>query len=106
MDCYERRQLLLDTLSIRRFDTIDNLAAEFGVSERTIRYDIDYLSCSVPLTIIRGKYGGVKVADGYYSSRTYLTEEQRIALVNVINGDTPNIPVLESILTKFSMPSN
>ena len=106
MDCYERRQLLLDTLSIRRFDTIDNLAAEFGVSERTIRYDLECLSCFAPIYTYKGKYGGVKVADGYYCSRTYLTDEQKTALVNVINGDTPNIPVLESILTKFSTPSN
>lgn len=105
MDFVIRRQRILEILCIRRFEKINNLAAEFGVSERTIRKDIEELSCSVPIFTIRGKYGGVKFADGYYSSRTYLTDEQRIALVNVINGNTPNIPVIESILTKFSMPS-
>lgn len=101
----ERRQKILEILSIRRFEKIDNLAAEFGVSERTIRKDIEELSCYAPIFTIRGKYGGVKVADGYYSSRTYLTDEQKTALINVIKGDTPNIPLLESILTKFSMPT-
>lgn len=105
MEYTERRQLLLETLSIRRFDTIDNLATEFGVSKRTIRYDIQRLSCSVPITMVRGRYGGVKVDDGYYCSRSYLTEEQSKALFNVINGETPNIPVLKSILTRFSMPT-
>ena len=37
----ERRQEILETLSDRRFETIDNLAAQFGVSRRTIRYDIE-----------------------------------------------------------------
>ena len=106
MDYKNRRQLLLEVLCIRRYDTIDNLAAEFGVSRRTVRYDLECLSCFAPIYTYKGKYGGVKVADGYYCSRTYLTDEQKTALVNVINGDTPNIPVLESILTKFSTPSN
>ncbi|MBQ8763709.1 MAG: DeoR family transcriptional regulator [Clostridia bacterium] len=105
MGFVERRQKILEILSIRRFEKIDNLAAEFGVSERTIRKDIEELSCYAPIFTIRGKYGGVKVADGYYSSRTYLTDEQKTALINVIKGDTPNIPLLESILTKFSMPT-
>ena len=45
----ERRQELLETLCRRRKDTYDNLAHEFGVSKRTIRYDIEILSCSYPI---------------------------------------------------------
>ena len=37
MGAAERRQLILDLLCQRRRETISNLAAELGVSERTIR---------------------------------------------------------------------
>ena len=55
-----------------------NLAAEFGVSVRTIKNDIDILSLSYPIETIRGRYGGgVRVADGYYLHKKYLKPEQQ-----------------------------
>lgn len=42
----ERRELLLEVLLQRRQDTTVNLAAEFGVTERTIRSDIEHLTSS------------------------------------------------------------
>lgn len=42
----ERRELLLESLLQRREDTIENLASEFGVNERTIRRDIEQLTSS------------------------------------------------------------
>ena len=40
----ERRAAIFDALCIRRHDTVENLASEFGVSEKTIRRDIEELS--------------------------------------------------------------
>ena len=37
----ERRAAILDALCVRRQDTVANLAAEFGVNEKTIRRDIE-----------------------------------------------------------------
>lgn len=37
----ERRAAIFDALCIRRQDTVENLASEFGVSEKTIRRDIE-----------------------------------------------------------------
>ena len=34
---------ILEVLCRRRSDTVENLANEFGVSKRTIKYDIEYL---------------------------------------------------------------
>ena len=39
----ERRQLILEALSDRRFETRESLASEFGVSTRTIERDIEWL---------------------------------------------------------------
>ena len=69
----ERRAAIFDALCIRRQDTVENLASEFGVSEKTIRRDIEELSCSYPIETVRGRYGGgVKVADWYHQNRKTL----------------------------------
>lgn len=44
----ERRRILLELLSVRKREKIENLANELDVSVRTIRYDIEILSCTYP----------------------------------------------------------
>lgn len=101
----ERRQEILETLSDRRFETIDNLAAQFGVSRRTIRYDIEILSCSVPIFTQKGGAGGVYVADGYYIGRRYLRSEQEALLRELLTGLQPDKQqIMQSILTSFAKP--
>lgn len=69
----ERREAILNVLCKRRQDTVENLAHEFGVSVRTIKYDIEELTLAHPIETVRGRYGGgVKVAEGYYLGRKYL----------------------------------
>ena len=58
MGAAERRQLILDLLCQRRKETIPNLAAELGVSERTIRRDIEML------TLASGWRTGINKAAG------------------------------------------
>ena len=43
----ERRAAIFDALCIRRHDTVENLASEFGVSEKTIR---PFCRRPIPLT--------------------------------------------------------
>ena len=77
MTATERREAILDVLSQRRHDQVKNLAVEFGVTERTIRTDIEILSCSYPIETVRGRYGGgVRVADWYHRDRKTLSPEQ------------------------------
>ena len=58
MDAVERRQQILELLCQRRKDTMQNLAAELGVSERTIRRDVEILTRSYPLgSVSRFIYG-------------------------------------------------
>lgn len=66
----ERRQRLLEVLCLRRYDTCANLAQEFHVCQRTIRYDIEALMCSYPVETVCGRFGGgVRVMEGYYYHR-------------------------------------
>lgn len=68
----ERRREIMNKLCLRRYDAVSNLAVEFGVSERTIRRDIDILSATEPIYTQPGRYsGGVYVVEGYYINNKY-----------------------------------
>ena len=105
----ERREVLLDVLCRRRHDTCKNLAHEFGVSERTIRRDIEALTCSYPIeTVFGGHGGGIRVKDGFYihhrqAIHSGLTPKQT-ALLQKICGllDGDDLDTLNNILSDFS----
>ena len=101
----ERRQSILEVLCLRRFDTIDHLADEFGVSRRTIRYDLEVLQCSYPIETLKGGGGGVRVMDGYYIGMKYLNSGQAALLEKLsetLSGD--ELLMMQSILKTFSKP--
>lgn len=101
----ERRQSILEVLCLRRFDTIDHLADEFGVSRRTIRYDLAVLQCSYPIETLKGGGGGVRVMDGYYIGMKYLNSGQAALLEKLsetLSGD--ELLMMQSILKTFSKP--
>jgi len=102
----DRRQLLLESLCHRRYDTINNLASEFGVNRRTIERDILVLSCSYPLLTSKGSGGGVRVAEGFRLGMRYLTQEQFALLKKLsesLSGD--DLVMMQSILKTFSKPT-
>ena len=82
-----------------------NLAAEFGVTTRTIKNDIDILSLSYPIETIRGRYGGgVRVADGYYLHKKYLKPEQQELLERLsANLSGSDLLVMNSIIKDFAL---
>ena len=105
----ERRQRLLEVLCLRRYDTCANLAHEFHVCQRTIRYDIEILMCSYPIETVRGRYGGgVRVMDGYYfyhkSSANKALNQKQTALLRRLKdqlaGDDRD--AINSILVQFA----
>ena len=101
----ERREALLKVLCRRRQDTIENLATEFSVSVRTIKYDIEELTLTHPIETIRGRYGGgVKVADGYYIGRRYLKPSQRELLLRLQDElSEKDAEIMNSILEDFTL---
>lgn len=101
----DRRQMILEALSDRRQETVENLAAEFGVSKRTIRYDIEILGCSAPIYTVQGNGGGIRVADGWYVGRRYLHSDQEQLLRDLMDGLQPDQQkTMQSILSAFAMP--
>ena len=49
MRATERRMAILEALCERRHDSVENLANEFNVSVRTIKYDIEALILTYPV---------------------------------------------------------
>ena len=99
----ERRKAILDVLCVRRQDTIANLAAEFDVSTRTIKLDIQDLMRSYPIETIRGCYGGVKVMDWYHPMQRKLNHERMALLIRLAKGlNQEDCIVLNSIITQFA----
>ena len=104
MDAVERRQQILELLCQRRKDTMQNLAAELGVSARTIRRDVEILTRSYPLETVCGRYGGgVRVADWYHLDRQRMSPKQT-ALLRRLAADLrgEDLEVMEQILLKFA----
>ena len=102
----ERRQAIWEVLFQRRHETVHNLASEFGVSVRTIKYDVEELSLSLPVETICGRYGGgVKVADWYHPRKVSLSREQRNVLTQLLpKADESQKKVLRELLAASSTP--
>lgn len=103
MGPHERRQSIWRTLCQRRQDTIENLAAEYKVSLRTIRYDVEILSLSYPLESVRGRYGGgVRVSDWYHPNQNTLCPTQMLLLKKLaLTLEDDDLAVLNSIISQF-----
>ena len=100
MDAGERRQQILELLCRRRKDTMQNLASELGVSERTIRRDVEILTLTYPLETICGRYGGgVRVADWYHLDRQRMSPRQTALLRRLAAGlRGEDLELMEQIL--------
>lgn len=105
MEANERRMCLIETMCKRRYDTIDNLAFEFKVSRRTIRYDIEILSCSYPIYTTKGTGGGVHMMDGYRLGMKYFTDSQAELLERISKYLTgADLKTAQTMLATFSRP--
>ena len=102
MSYMERRQAIMELLYERKKETCENLAQEFGVSIRTIHYDLKCLMCSYPIETIRGRYGGgVRIATDF-RGRIYLSHEQREFLKKVLRRlDSDEQQMMLSIISQF-----
>lgn len=106
MTANERRRLILQTLCRRRHETRENLAFEFGVSKRTIEYDILTLSLEYPVFTTQGNGGGIYVMEGFYLDKSYFTDKQYDLLkrlfYTLIGEDAV---IMKTILRDFGMPT-
>lgn len=84
MTAAERRQAILELLCQRRHETRENLAFEFGVSKRTIEYDVLELSLSYPVYTTQGNGGGIHVVDEFKLDRPRMNGKQTALLQKIL----------------------
>lgn len=111
----ERRNTILKVLCRRRHETIRNLASEFGVSERTIRRDIEALSLIAPIYTKTGRYlGGVYIVNEYNMDRMYMNDIEIGVLKKILKSTELNSciltfdekSVLKSIISQYTNPKS
>ena len=100
----DRQKQLIDLLCQRRSDTVQNLATELGVCERTIRRDIEALTLTYPLETVRGRYGGGgRMADWYFQDRPKLSPKQTALLKRLAVGlHGEDLDEMNQILARFA----
>lgn len=112
MGTSERRIETIKYLCRKRHATMEEISKEFGVSVRTVKRDIDYLSgvMMIPIYCQSGKYeGGVYIDDDYRWDKMYMTLEQISLLMKVKEmvadklSDKENT-ALKQIIYLYSMP--
>ncbi len=104
MTASERRKEMLEVLSLRRVEQINNLAFQFGVSEKTIRRDILTLSLEYPIYTAQGNGGGIYVDKNFRLGRVYLKNEQQELLERLLPGlDGKDAEVMKAILKTFGL---
>lgn len=84
MTAAERRQAILEVLCLRRHETRENLANEFGVSKRTIEYDVLNLMLTYPVYTVQGNGGGIYVTDNFRLDRPRMNEKQTALLQKLL----------------------
>lgn len=104
MTASERRNAILEDLCARRFERINNLAFQYGVTERTIRNDIMILSLEYPIYTAQGNGGGIYVDKNFRLGRVYLKKEQQELLERLLPGlDGKDAEVMKAILKTFGL---
>lgn len=78
----DRQIQILNTLRRRGKETAANLACEFGVSVRTIMYDVEALSLNYPIIITRGRDGGISLSKGFVIDGYIMKREQLDLIVH------------------------
>ncbi len=105
MGTAERRFNVMKILCRRRYETMPNLAEEFGVSIRTMQRDIDHISNIMPIYVKAGRYeGGVYVVDEFHMDRAYMSVNELALLEKVKEGYLrgEKYPLCEKEIQTFS----
>ena len=92
MSANERRAEIMRIMVARRQENMQVLAAELGVTDRTIRNDILVLTAEYPLETSRGNGGGVRI----------LSQEQISVLEQLMDkADDEQKRVLDQMLREY-----
>ena len=105
MTVNQRRQEIVDLLVENRQMRVAELMEIFGVSRRTILYDIEELSLHYPIyTVVGCLGGGVYISEDYKPGNKYINDDEVRVLKELLpKADERQRKVLEGIIKKFSI---
>ena len=105
---------IIKILCRRRKERMCNLAAEFGVSIKTIQRDIDEIGFLIPIRIKRGRYyGGVYIKEDYSFDRAYMSDVELSFMRKLLDFIASNsnfgfteieIEILRKIIRDYTCP--
>ena len=75
---------LVDVAGHSRDERSSGKLVEFGVSKRTIEYDVLQLSLAYPIYTTQGNGGGIHVVDGFRLDRPRMNDKQTALLQKVL----------------------
>ena len=102
----ERRQQMLEYISIHRHVQYQDLMDEFHISKKTAQRDVEILSCSYPIYTRTTCAGGIFAMEGWYASKSYLPDDQEALLRKLLAGLQPeDQKTMQSILDAFAKPT-
>ena len=102
MSANERRAEIMRIMVARRQESMQVLARELGVTDRTIRADILALTAEYPLETVRGNGGGVRIADWSHPHKNILSREQISVLEQLFpQADEEQKRVLDQMLREY-----
>ena len=102
----ERRQQILEYISIHRHVQYQDLMDEFHISKKTAQRDVEILSCSYPIYTRTTCAGGIFAMEGWYASKSYLQDDQEALLRKLLAGLQPeDQKTMQSILDAFAKPT-
>ena len=102
MNAIERREEIMRILIVRRHETMQVLASEFGVTDRTIHNDITILTAKYPLKTSRGIGSEVSIPDSFNPHKNILSVDQMNVLEELIpKANEHQQTVIKQILAAF-----
>lgn len=102
----DRRIAIRNFISEKRHTSYGELAQRFGVSESTIRRDLDAITAFTSFYATPGNGGGIHATEGWYASRRYYSAAQEDFLKKLRSGlqTEDDLNIMDEILGMFAMP--
>ena len=97
----QRRENIMEILSVHRKTSIGELKKKFGVSRQTIVNDLDAITAYAQFYTLPGNGGGIFACEGWHYKPERLTERMQKAVEDVLNGLPPDKAALQELLDTF-----
>ncbi len=83
---FQRRQNLMRWLSLVREASYKDIHAQFGITDKSIKRDLDSLEIDFGVPLIRksGNHGSVKVRNGWYASKPHFLSWEVNVLIEIM----------------------